>query len=614
MTVRRVSLAAFAAVLLALPFAGSDRWLSIVVLALFAVLGAQALNVMVGLVGQVSIGNAAFLAIGGFTAALLDEQAETGFVLACAGALLAAGVVGAVASIPAFRLRGFYLAVSTIALTYAVLYVAAEVQNHEVGASGFRMPYPELLGVSLDSDVAWYWLLLPLAAIVTLLFHLVTRSSLGRAAQTVRDHEQIAPVFGVSTRWMKTAAFAISSGIIGLEGALMAYYVGTVHVENYTLLIAIEYLAMVVVGGLGSAIGVALGALLITALPFLLDDGLRAIGGTALSARTSDLTLIVTGAVIIGCLLWLPGGLISLPARVGAAIARIGRRGGKPTAEAPADVAVVREPAAVSRPAAAPATVSSAATAGSGGDDPLLQVTGLTVTYPNGVTAVRDVDLRCPKGSATLVVGANGAGKTTLLRALTGTLTSEKIATSAELDRYRGETLLRRSPDELTAAGIALVPERTKVFPGLTAAENLDVVPRRIAAGADRFVTRDDVLELLPRLAAVARTDAALLSGGEKQMLAIGRALLTQPRLLVIDELSLGLAPAIVRDLLEKVATIRGEFGVTVLMVEQAVRAALPVADRVVMLRHGAVVADLAADQWTDASEAALIGGGEVVR
>ncbi len=604
------ALIVFTAIAVLLPIVGSDRWLNVAVLGLFAVLGAQALNAMIGLVGQVSIGNAAFLAIGGFAAALINMHIGGSFLIAVVGAFVVAAAVGAIAAIPAFRLRGFYLALSTIALTFAVLFVAVEIQGDQVGASGFRMPYPELFGISLDNDLAWYLLLLPMAAAATWAIYFIRVNSVGRGAQVVRDHETIAPVFGISTRKMKTVVFAISSGVIGLEGALAAYYVGTVHVENYTLLVAIEYLAMVVIGGLGSAIGVAIGALLISSLPFILDDGLSSIGISGLSTHTADLTLIVTGGILIAFLLWQPRGLAGLPALMHRLIARWRSRGveveaeaGGTTSDGPAVEEAVPEPVVRRARERAPDEA-----------EPLLAIEDLTVTYANGVTAVRGVDLRCAPGSVTLIVGANGAGKTTLLRALTGTLSSEKITLEAEVHRYRGQTLLNRTPDDLTAAGITLVPERTKVFPGLTASENLDLVPRRLSEAPTAFVTRDEVLELLPRLATVAKTSAELLSGGEKQMVAIGRALLTQPKLLVIDELSLGLSPVVVRDLLETVGRIARELGVTVVLVEQAVRAALPVADRVVVLRHGSVVVDIPADEWSADTEAALIGREEAVR
>lgn len=591
---RTLTIAAFTGVIL-FPALTGGRWLGVAVLVLFAVLGAQALNIMIGLMGQVSIGNAAFLAIGGFTAALMVAHTSAGFLTACAVAVLVAALVGGVASLPAFRLRGFYLAVSTIALTYAVLYIVAEIQDHQVGASGFRMPYPDLFGVSIDTDIAWYLLLLPLAAGVTVVFWLTSRSSIGRAAQMIRDHEVIAPAFGISTRWMKTCGFIVSSGLIGLEGALLAFYVGTVHVENYTLLLAIEYLAMVVLGGLGSAIGAVLGAVVITMLPFVLQDLLSAIGGAQLSARTSDLTLIVTGLIVVFFLIRRPGGLVSLPAVWRARFAR------HRTEETHA-----------SEITSAAAQVDSAESLVP--PDAVIGVSGLTVTYPNGIVAVRDVSLACARGSITMILGANGAGKSTLLRSLTGFMTSEKVTVTAAHDAFDGAALLGRTPDDLTAAGVVLVPERSKVFPGMTAAENLEVVPRRLVAKPDRFIDRDAVLDLFPRLAAVARTDAALLSGGEKQMLALGRALLTQPSVLVIDELSLGLAPTVVRDLLATIGTIRSSFGVTILMVEEAARGALPHVDRVVMMRHGSLISDRPAAQWSDVVAAGLVASEEEVR
>lgn len=242
-----------------------------------------------------------------------------------------------------------------------------------------------------------------------------------------------------------------------------------------------------------------------------------------------------------------------------------------------------------------------------------LVVSNLHVHY-GGVIALNGVDLTVPRGAFVSVLGANGAGKTTLVRSITGLLYLHKgrvVDGSIELD---GMSVLGQKSATIVRAGVAQVPEGRKLFPNLTVEENL------LCGAATRTDTDDidkalaEVYELFPQVERLNHQTAGLLSGGEQQMVAVGRALMSRPSLLVCDELSLGLAPKIVHQLFELLTTINQEQGTSVLVIEQNARLALQHATDAFVLDLGEVLLEgKAADLREDATvqELYLGGGGE---
>ena len=220
---------------------------------------------------------------------------------------------------------------------------------------------------------------------------------------------------------------------------------------------------------------------------------------------------------------------------------------------------------------------------------PLLDVAGLEVVYGRAIIALHNVTLHVDEGRLVALLGANGAGKTTTLRAISGFFGLDDARVTKGTICYRGEPIENLSPPRLTGRGIVLVPERDKVFPNLTVAENLAVVhSRRISAGERRRLD-NLVFDYFPRLAELRRLEAGLLSGGERQMLALGAAIVCAPELLLVDELSLGLAPVIVADLAKRLVEIQHELKITFLLVEQSANTALAIADYCYVLENGAV-------------------------
>ncbi|GIX13453.1 MAG: ABC transporter ATP-binding protein [Paracoccaceae bacterium] len=222
----------------------------------------------------------------------------------------------------------------------------------------------------------------------------------------------------------------------------------------------------------------------------------------------------------------------------------------------------------------------------------LLAVENLEVVYSRAITAVHGVSLSVPQGAIVAVLGTNGAGKSTTLRAISGFLGLDDARVTEGRIRFDGQDIANLPPHRTAAMGIALVPEREKVFPNLTVAENLAAVP-----SPRPRALMDTVHDLFPRLAGLGRRTAGLLSGGERQMLAIAAGLMGAPRLLMVDELSLGLSPIATAELADSLRRIRRELGLTILLVEQSAAVALSIADHGYVLENGRVVLEGSAER-----------------
>lgn len=223
----------------------------------------------------------------------------------------------------------------------------------------------------------------------------------------------------------------------------------------------------------------------------------------------------------------------------------------------------------------------------------ILEIRNLSVSY-GGINAVKDIDLDVPEGQIVTLIGANGAGKSTILRTISGL-----VKTKTGSVKYEGKELLGKSPDFIVSEGITLVPEGRRVFTDLTVLENLKI-------GA--YLRKDDiepdieyVYSLFPRLKERAWQYAGTLSGGEQQMLAVGRALMSRPKLIMMDEPSLGLAPLVVKSIFDIIKTINQK-GITVLLIEQNANMALMAAHTAYVLETGSITmkgtgAELLADE-----------------
>src|SRR6202521_91988 len=314
--IARWTVAALAVVFFAvIPLALHQYYLSIANLVWIAVIGALGLNILVGYTGQVSIGHGAFMSVGAYTAANLATRLDSPWpVNLLAGGLMAAAV-GAVVGIPSLRIKGLYLAIATLAGQLIIEWTI----NHVPWISGgvqasIEVPRPTFLGAQLKTQMQLYLFLLFFAAVAIVGAINLVRSRIGRAFIAIRDQDIAAEIIGIDIFRYKLLAFAVSSFYAGVTGVLYTYYLGIANYEQFQINVSIDYLAMIIIGGLGSVLGSILGAIFVTLLPIatrwmLGDFGSLLFSAGDLANIIPNLRLVMFGALIVVFLALEPEGL-----------------------------------------------------------------------------------------------------------------------------------------------------------------------------------------------------------------------------------------------------------------------------------------------------------------
>lgn len=579
-----VLLVAFALV----PFVMSGENIYLIATILATFIGVLGLNVVAGFSGQVSLGNSGFIAVGAYTAAYAADNGVS-LPVALVLALLAGALVGLIIGLPATRLSGIYLVLVTLLFAFAMPELALEFDGITGGADGISF-----FSDSLVTPESQYWLVLAVAVGVVAVVLACASSRLGRSWRAVRDSEAGSRSLGLNPTTVKLSAFTLSSALVSLSGALSALLIGFVSPESFAVFVSVYALLAVVLGGAGSVFGSLIGAAFIVWVPQNTGDSVP--------------TTLVFGLALIVVMVLAPTGAVPMLDRLATVVSRwFGalRTGAATVAPAPrASETLARSihpetPAIVThRLTTPPEELPTLATEGS--DEVLLQLSSVNAGYGAGAV-LRDMSLLVHKGEVVTLLGANGAGKSTVLRTISGQLRLQ----SGEVT-WRGRAIGGRglaTPHQIVRQGLAHVPEGRGVFPDLTVDENLrmGLFGRSAAAQGSASDERAKVLELFPVLGDRLRQRAGTLSGGEQQMLAIGRAMIGKPRLLMLDEPSLGLAPVVSQQVFENLRAIANS-GVSVLLIEQNARAALDLADRGYVIQRGQVVlqgisADLQRDE-----------------
>ena len=311
---QRIRLAVFAVFVLVFPFLAGPYWLDLANQIAIATVGAIGLNILVGYTGQISLGQGAFMAVGAYAAGLLTLNLGLPWAVSIALACVITAVAGTFFGLPSLRLKGLYLAIATLAAQEIVEWAMTHWTAVTGGTEAIVLPSPSLFGVRLNTTFNFYWLAVLAAAATALFAANLFRTRTGRAFVAVRDQDIAASVVGVNVFRTKLLAFATSSFFVGLAGALIAYYRTIITWERFTLDTSITYLAMIIVGGLGSIRGSFLGAALITLLPAMIANLGRALQDTAPQAAglLPYAQQAVFGIVIILFLIFEPKGLSKL--------------------------------------------------------------------------------------------------------------------------------------------------------------------------------------------------------------------------------------------------------------------------------------------------------------
>ncbi len=318
---QKVALTVFASALLAFPWVGAPFLLDLANQVLLASIGAVALMLLTGYAGQVSLGHAGLLAAGAFTAGILFKEFGAPFWITLPAAALVGAAIGVVFGLPSLRLRGLYLAVSTLALHFIVIYAGSEYETRRGFSTGVVIQPPGLsTGFGdwvLSGARSWYFVLLAFAT-MTLLFSLnLLRSNTGRAWRAIQGREAAAEAMGVNVSAYKVLAFVISSTMTAVAGCLFAYYRGFVSAEAFSLFLTIQYVAMVIIGGLGSLLGAVLGAVFVTLFPYAIEWLMTVVPTPAdWSNSLFALNYAAFGLVMVLFLVFEPKGLVGIWQRI----------------------------------------------------------------------------------------------------------------------------------------------------------------------------------------------------------------------------------------------------------------------------------------------------------
>jgi ABC-type branched-subunit amino acid transport system ATPase component/branched-subunit amino acid ABC-type transport system permease component len=531
------------------------------------------LVVLTGWAGQISLGQLAFVAFGAAVAGKLAQAnwPAQPFLPMLIGSLVGA-LVALLIGLPALRIRGLFLAVTTLAFAQATgLFFLNETYFPWLVPDTTKEILRPVIFKKFDlhsSEYAFYYFALVCTVFILGAVWSLRHSRTGRALVATRDNTRGAQAYGINRVRTELSAFALSGFIAAFAGAVLAYQHGAVPDNVLNVPNNFRIFGMAVIGGLGSIPGALLGAAYQSLLEF------------SPFTRVPEARLFASGFGLLLILLVLPSGLGGLLYGIrDALLRRLARRYDIVVPSLLADVRILEE----GEEGTALTVVKHQRKTHEPPPDAPLVVSGLDVAYGKA-QVLFGVDFHVAPGEIVALLGTNGAGKSTLLSAIAGL-----VQPTAGTVTFEGEDITKRGPNHTASRGIVLMPGSRGVFPSLTVEENL-----RLAAWLYKRDTTyvrsatEKVLEYFPVLRERWKQRAGNLSGGEQQMLTLGQVLIAKPRILMIDELSLGLAPIIVERLLEIVRAIH-KSGTAIVLVEQSVNVAITLAERAVFLEKGEV-------------------------
>jgi len=314
---QKIWLGAFCIASVSYPFLAGAFALDLANQVLLASIGAVALMLLTGYAGQISLGHAGLLAAGAFTTGILFKELSAPFWVTLPASAAVGALIGLVFGLPSLRLRGLYLAVSTLALHFMVIHAGQEYETRRGHSTGVVIDPPAIGGWVLNDPRVWYFVLL-LASAGTVLFSLnLLRGRTGRAWRAIHGREAVAEALGINVKAAKLSAFVVSCTLTSVAGCLFAYYRGFVSAEAFSLYLTIQYVAMIIIGGIGSLLGAIFGAIFVVLFPYAIEALMAALG---LAERLSSVIFAINyaafGLAMILFLVFEPQGLVGIWRRV----------------------------------------------------------------------------------------------------------------------------------------------------------------------------------------------------------------------------------------------------------------------------------------------------------
>ncbi|HVV76382.1 MAG TPA: branched-chain amino acid ABC transporter ATP-binding protein/permease [Mycobacteriales bacterium] len=571
--------------------------------AIATAVAAVSINLLLGYAGQLSLGHAGLLGAGAFASGVITSRNDLPFWVGLPTALVVGALFALVIGLPALRLRGLYLAIVTLVFGIAVEYsvLPGTWLSGAGGSSGFPLPKRVwgshlLTDSQIDSGI-YLTVCLVLLIAVCVVDDNVVRTRLGRAMRALKENEAVAAAHGVNVTRYKLLAFVVSGGMAGLAGALDGHAKYSVSSESYTLLLSLQLVTIVVVGGIGRRRAVVATALAFTLLP----DAIGAVQGYQYAIGAALLLLTLTRN---------PNGLGELPTLIRDELAR--RRAVREGIAVPGypQPSTNDEPLLpqFTMPDVTPRAPMHGARHASvhgvlrepSGRANLLEVSDVTVRF-GGLTAVDHASLVVPRGKIVGLIGPNGAGKSTLFNAVSGLVRCESGVVS-----FDGREVQGLRADQRARLGLARGFQHVGLALDLSVVDNLLLAQHQLATYGDAAA-----LVMAPKVAREeselrARADAAVeslglgdhahkplrnLSGGQQRLVEMAALLLTGPELVMLDEPSAGMSPGAAERLADRLRDLRDSLGRTVLIIEHNVPLVFDCCDLVYVLDAGVVVA-----------------------
>ncbi|GJF01293.1 branched-chain amino acid ABC transporter ATP-binding protein/permease [Pseudonocardia sp. D17] len=576
-------LVALLAILVVLALSGSLTGYQayvVTVVVIFTIIGASH-TLLFGAAGQPSVGHAALLGAGVYAGIAVSRHTTFGMEGEFVAAIVVGALIGVVIGLPSLRIGSLYLAIATLALCIVAQQIFFEWTDLTGGGAGTQVSPPKLFG-AVYTPLGLLYIALVVMGIALLFARNLLRGRQGRAWNAVRTSPLAASSLGISLGWQKVGAFGVSGAMVGCAGVLYAHAVNYVSPSDFSLELSIVTLVIAIIGGQRYLWGAALGAIFVEGLP----EMLRTAG---------EFRYVIYGAVFVIVMIFFPEGFAG-------GIAALWRRFG-PRRSAPPPGPVELEPTAtlveaeLARSVAAEPAPAAAAERGGVG----LTVRDVRVEF-GGVTAVDGVTLDVAPGTVVGLVGPNGAGKTTLLNAVSGFVP----VTGGEI-RVGEHLLAPRRPAQRRALGVGRTFQNLSLHEGMTVLEHL-LIGQHAVAGygpvgqlfrmpayvrGERLL-RQNALETAELLGLADLVDERVenLAYGVQKRVDVARAVVARPRLLLLDEPAAGLTPDEGDDLVGRVLVHSRHVGATVVLVEHNIELVMRVADRVVALNFGRVIAD----------------------
>ena len=556
-------------------------WIDVLDQALIFAVFALSLNLLMGFAGQVSIAHGAFGAIGGYLAGYLAQEHSWAFGPALAIWVTAALVLGLIVSLPALRLAGEYLILLTLAVQIVTLVVITSISALG-GLTGLSaLPGISLFGSTLLTPQDFLKLLVPVTLAVFLLMRRIAGSPAGRVLRGIREDDLATQSLGKDVFAYKSQVFALTAGLAGLGGVLLAYYNGVVAPGMFGFSVSMTVIVMVILGGSANLYGTIVGTALVVASGPFFQKAIK------LSVDKSSLAqLLAYGLALVVVLRWRPEGVLPEGATPGALLRRVRpRRGAGPGAERTAQRGAL--------------VVPPAAREQNGEPELALEARALTRSF-GGIRAVEGLDLSLERGQITGLIGPNGAGKTTVFNLLTGALKPDRGTVL-----LGGRDITGLPPHRIARAGMVRSFQDVRTFARLTVLENvmmgvagqrgerMSVVLSPLPLRPGDRGTRDRALECLEFVGLAHRADepAGSLAFGEQKLVALARVLATDAEVLLLDEPASGIDKRWSDHMIEHIARLP-EAGRTVCIVEHNLDVVQRLAHKICFMHEGSVTAE----------------------